>query len=268
MKDRSGPELKSFESACALSPPDNPQRAIMRLHEGQTEIELKCNIAMLKKFSDIKMQYLQSLADNLESRLTSETPEGSVLHALSELTSPKSIHAMSLEEDQTQMKGFLQTVCSWYAGKSTEQTVDDGNTTSTVVTAHRAIVTEAELMSELPKLTTLVSECYKQLEPAAFIQRILAQHAEDLPHYTTMCKLLLCIPITSVECERAFSLQNRLKTKLRNRLGEERVDLLMVLNMGPPIDRFDHVAVVRHWRAEKKRKLSMLYRPSKKCKTE
>ena len=69
------------------------------------------------------------------------------MHALSELTSPKSIHAMSLEEDQPQMNGFLQTVCFWYAGKSTEQTVDDGNTTSTVVTAHRAIATEAELMS-------------------------------------------------------------------------------------------------------------------------
>ena len=40
------------------------------------------------------------------------------------------------------------------------------------------------------------------------------------------------MPVTSVECERTVSLQNRLKTKLRNRLVEDRVNVLMKLIMG------------------------------------
>ena len=45
-----------------------------------------------------------------------------------------------------------------------------------------------------------------------------------------MCKLMLSIPVTSV--------QNRLKTKLRKRLGKDPVNVLMKLNMGPPIELF------------------------------
>jgi len=57
--------------------------------------------------------------------------------------------------------------------------------------------------------------------------RIIQDHSSDAPNYAAVCKLLLCIPVTSIECERTFSTQNRIKNKLRNRLGEERVDVLI-----------------------------------------
>jgi len=76
--------------------------------------------------------------------------------------------------------------------------------------------------------------------------------------------LLLCIPVTSVECKRAFSLQNRIKTKLRNWMGEERVDLLMRISMGPSVDCFEYKVAVRHWRRQKPRRFAKLYRPAKR----
>ena len=104
------------------------------------------------------------------------------------------------------------------------------------------------LEGDLPKVINLVWECFAKLDPAAFIQHILTEHGDALPAYSAMCKLLLCVSVTSVGCERAFSLQNRIKTKLRNRLGEDRVDMLMRSSMGPSIDIFEHKAAVRHWR--------------------
>lgn len=105
------------------------------------------------------------------------------------------------------------------------------------------------------KVVSLVKECYSKLEPTGFIERILTEQADALPHYSVMCSmctLLLCVPVTSVECERAFSLQNRMKTKLRNRLGEERLNRIMIINTGPSIDSFDFMSAVRHWRSAKK----------------
>ena len=58
-----------------------------------------------------------------------------------------------------------------------------------------------------------------------------------------------------------FSLQNRINTKLRNRLGQERANRLMTMNLGPSIDNFCFTNAVRYWRAAKKRKLCALYRP-------
>jgi len=64
------------------------------------------------------------------------------------------------------------------------------------------------------------------IEPTAFIERIITEHRDASPACSIMRKLQLgYVPYEFlVECERAFSLQNRIKTKLRNRLGEERVD--------------------------------------------
>ena len=78
MKNVSWPSLKAFERSCALMPPANPQRAIWRFAETENKndnVDLKCNTSMTEKFSSLKNQYLQSLAENLESRLSARTGE-------------------------------------------------------------------------------------------------------------------------------------------------------------------------------------------------
>ena len=75
-----------------------------------------------------------------------------------------------------------------------------------------------------------------------------------VPNYVAVCKLLLCIPVTSVECERTFSMQNRIKNKLCNRLGEERVDVLIKISLGPATEVFDFRTAVQHWKAAKQRR--------------
>lgn len=46
----------------------------------------------------------------------------------------------------------------------------------------------------------------------------LLQHKDDYPDFCTLAQIMLCLPLTSVPCERGFSFQNRIKNRLRNRL--------------------------------------------------
>ena len=200
---------------------------------------------MVQKFSSLKNQYLQSLADNLERRLSAHARDGKVLEALSQLTSPKCLLEFGLvvEHGRNDLNELIDTVCDWYVEKPTETTVSVSNVSS-LPTA----VSKSHLDDEMPKVFGLVRECYGKLEPIA-----------SLSASSLMCKLMLCVPVTSVECERAFSLQNRIKTKLRNRLGEERIDLLMQISMGPgpSVESFEYKAAVRQWKKQKQRRLAI-----------
>ena len=49
-------------------------------------------------------------------------------------------------------------------------------------------------------------------------------HKDEFPNLIKLASLALTAPIHTADCERGFSLQNRLKTPVRNRLGSERVN--------------------------------------------
>ena len=50
----------------------------------------------------------------------------------------------------------------------------------------------------------------------------------------------LVIPVTNAGCERVFSCQNHIMTKLQNRLSEEKIDCLMLISLeGPPMYQFN-----------------------------
>ncbi|XP_053385860.1 zinc finger protein 862-like [Mercenaria mercenaria] len=67
---------------------------------------------------------------------------------------------------------------------------------------------------------------------------------------------LLCVPVSSVECERGFSVQNLVKTKLRNRLDTNSLYLLMKLNIdGGDQKSFDFAFAYRKWKNVKSRRI-------------
>ena len=81
-------------------------------------------------------------------------------------------------------------------------------------------------------------------------------HAGDLPNLIKLAMLALTCPIHTAECERGFSVQNHIKTSLRNRLSPERLDdLATVAILGPVSASFDPCAVLNLWLERKQRKL-------------
>ena len=65
-------------------------------------------------------------------------------------------------------------------------------------------------------------------------QHTILDFSDDLPDFATLANIALAIPVSSVPCERGFSLQNRVKTYQRSRLSDCSVDNEMLLSMEAP----------------------------------
>ena len=64
----------------------------------------------------------------------------------------------------------------------------------------------------------------------------------------------LIIPVSSAPCEQGFSVQNSIKTKVRNRLNPERLNrMLMVRLVGPHFEDVDFLTAARAFSAMKTR---------------
>jgi hypothetical protein len=60
------------------------------------------------------------------------------------------------------------------------------------------------------------------------------------PNLTSVYEYYSCLPISTVECERAFSKLKIIKTDRRNRLEEGTLGALMMISInGPPLEEFD-----------------------------
>ena len=71
-------------------------------------------------------------------------------------------------------------------------------------------------------------------------------------------KIALCISVSSADAERAFSLVNNIKSKLRSCLGPPMLDALCVIaSEGPAEDDFDYEQAVEFWHGKKDRRVSL-----------
>ena len=96
-----------------------------------------------------------------------------------------------------------------------------------------------------------------------FCKKVLKTHTEDFPEVSRLCRIALCVPVTSVACERGFSLQNKIKVKARTSLNPESLDTLMKFAKGPVLEDFPYERAIQHWNNQKKRRLARLYQPLK-----
>jgi len=65
----------------------------------------------------------------------------------------------------------------------------------------------------------------------SFIENLNFCGAHIFPSVSTAIKIAACIPVTVVPVERSFSTLKRLKTYLRNTMGEERLNGLALMNV-------------------------------------
>ena len=88
---------------------------------------------------------------------------------------------------------------------------------------------------------------------------IITHHREQFPNISILGALALTLPIHTADCERSFSVQNKLITPIwaiRNRLSQNICDKMMrVLLEGPTLDQYDFNRPLKLWRENKSRKL-------------
>ena len=178
----------------------------------------------------LKLSYIESVSKQIETRISADN----VIEAFS-VIEPRAFDSLTAEESASHLKTLADKYDS------------DLDT----------------LRIEHSGLKYLMKGSYKNLNFKTFCKKVLKTHTEDFPEVSRLCRIALCVPVTSVACERGFSLQNKIKVKARTSLNPESLDTLMKLAKGPELEDFPYERAIQHWNNQKKRRLARLYQPLK-----
>ena len=78
------------------------------------------------------------------------------------------------------------------------------------------------------------------------------------PQLTKLASIAAILPVSTAECERAFSAMKRIKTKLRNQMKTSTLDCLMRISIeGPEIGDFNFEKAADFWGRMRNRRLSI-----------
>uniref|UniRef100_A0A3B1J4P0 TTF-type domain-containing protein n=1 Tax=Astyanax mexicanus TaxID=7994 RepID=A0A3B1J4P0_ASTMX len=73
-------------------------------------------------------------------------------------------------------------------------------------------------------------------------------YCSDFQNIFHLAEIMLVLPISAAQCERGFSAQNRIKSKVRNSLNVSTVeDLVRISSEGPSLEQFDPEPCVKSW---------------------
>ena len=113
-----------------------------------------------------------------------------------------------------------------------------------------------ECLSEYTQYKRLVKGSYQDRSVLEMTTILKDKYSDELSNMLLLLQACVVIPMTSAKCERGFSTQNRIKTKLRTRLNNKSlVDLMRISEDGPALKQFDFDRALHKWKNAKIRKL-------------
>ena len=118
---------------------------------------------------------------------------------------------------------------------------------------HYNLINQEELQVEWGILKYLIFNNYKGHSFADLLTAIISRK-DQFPNAISLMEISRILPVSSVECERGFSRQNIIKTKLRCSLGIDSLDQLMRISLvGVDVKDFDPVPAIRKWQSVRNR---------------
>ena len=226
-----------------------------KLYKGD---KLDFNVNMDDEFDNLRSRYIKSLKHNIKHRLRKE--DGDILSDFSKVLEPSTVINMAEEScDEA-----INHLANFY-GVNKEMTRVQGNliegTEETVIPV-QAMLSQDKLLDEWPRLKGMLKGAYRSLDPIELCRKLIILHSDLMPNVAILAAIAVCMQLTSVECERSFSIQNRLKSKFRASLKAETLQCLILINMlGPPVDAYKPDAAIGHWYNVKKRRKGRLFSP-------
>jgi len=112
------------------------------------------------------------------------------------------------------------------------------------------------ISSQWVSLKILVSTQFKDKAYVDLWATLLTKtpYKEDLKDVLHLVEILLVLPISAAQCERAISAQNRIKNDSRSCLGGQTLEELMHISLeGPSLSEFDPDSAVKEWFKSSKR---------------
>ena len=189
-------------------------------------VEIKeANAPAKQRFNSVKRKFIQKILKELESRFPAA--DRGILSCLDYILSPK---YLPLADDEIGSHGEqeLETVIKLY-GKADEKSP--------------AVIDADQARKDYMHFKYLLNS-NRHLTITSMCAELITKYAAEFPDFATLAKIYSIVPITSVACERGFSSQNRIKTKLRNRLAGKSVDNLMRLSAAAKRPYYDEDELV------------------------
>ena len=114
--------------------------------------------------------------------------------------------------------------------------------------------------SEWEAMKQLLHSNYRRFTMASVVDTVLTDSSFQamFPQMRKLIAILAILPISTAECERAFSTMNRIKTDLRNRMKTPTLESLMHISItGPPLQDFDFSEAADVWGKMRNRRISV-----------
>ena len=217
---------------------------VIRLSEASHDaeaVDVLVSAHVVDQFHSARKQFLQAVMDNLGARF----PVMELVDSFS-VFDPRNLP--KLEDEQIYRYGIRQVdVLARHFSK--EQTIEGQASQPGLVDYDMAV-------SEWILLRSLMSTAYRGMNCEQFVSSLLAKHADVFPALCVVASAAAVLPVTNTSPERGFSTQNRILTKLRNRLLEGTLDQLMRISIeGPPSSQMDYRRALQLWRSQRTRRI-------------
>ena len=126
--------------------------------------------------------------------------------------------------------------------------------TEEIKTIINPLLDQEKILKKWPKLKGMVKGAYSNLDSTQLCKRLSLMHKDVMPNMSILASIGLCIQLTSFECERSFSVQNKIKSKFRASLKAEKMVTLLKINMkGPDLETYNPDPAITHWMKEEKK---------------
>ena len=217
-----------------------------------------------KDFSSLRIEYLTKVHKNIKQRLRKQDSE--MFRDLSLVLEPSVCSVSSEAEtlDSLEKVGLMYGEDKEVKIVHGDLQVEGMNEETKVV---QKLLDRTNLTQQWPSMKGMLLGSYKNYSLQNLCKRVILMHP-DLTEFVKLCKIALCFSITSVECERSFSTQNRLKNKYRASIKSENLDTLISITMSKQdISTFNPIKAVQLWLSKKKRRkarLCQVYKPRAK----
>ena len=118
----------------------------------------------------------------------------------------------------------------------------------------------AALKAEWEGFRFLMLQTYSQNTMKEVLKILVADRTIShlYPQLRKLAAIVLVLPVSTAECERAFSTMKRIKTAPRNRLITVNLDHLMRISInGPNIQNFDFLKAATSWGNQRQRRIQV-----------
>ncbi|XP_070184089.1 uncharacterized protein C17orf113-like [Littorina saxatilis] len=181
-----------------------------------------CGAANIQAYQAVRTDFIQTLIDNLDERFPPDQLD--ILSSLGTIFDAK-MYPVGMHLLRQFGTDALDVVLNKFAPLPNND-LPENERKATLVNRDRA-------RRDFPELKYAL-HVDRTKSFAEVCKMVILDFPDQYPDFAVLANIAMTIPVSSVPCERGFSVQNAIKTQSRARLGDTTTDNLMLISMQGP----------------------------------